>query len=104
MVRDVIVVEPGKDVRMVTVESLEDLQRLVGGYIECVPVSDKFTVWVNEEGMLHGMEPSVIWEGKGQVLVGPVVFDGRATRAGNTSSLKGNALKAATAYIEKNRI
>ena len=32
---------------------LEDMQSLVGGYIECVSVTDKIDMWVNEEGKLY---------------------------------------------------
>lgn len=31
---------------------LEDMQKFVGGYVECVPITDRIDMWVNEEGTL----------------------------------------------------
>lgn len=46
---------------------LEAMQRLVGGYIEAVPLSGSFaglTMWVNEEGRLNDLprRPCPIWQ------------------------------------------
>ena len=35
--------------------TLEELQRLVGGYIERVPMSNGKSMYVNEEGKLNGL-------------------------------------------------
>ena len=35
--------------------TLDDMQSLVGGYIECVAVTDKIDMWVNEEGKLYSL-------------------------------------------------
>lgn len=35
--------------------SLENLQKIVGGYIETVPVGEKHVLIVNEEGKLQGL-------------------------------------------------
>lgn len=38
--------------------SLDNLQAVVGGYIEAVRVDDSITIWVNEEGKLQGLAPN----------------------------------------------
>lgn len=35
--------------------SLAELQEYVEGYIERVPTTGRKTVWVNEEGIIHGL-------------------------------------------------
>ena len=39
-------------------DSLENLQRTVGGYIETVPLSEDTVIICNEEGRLRGLEPN----------------------------------------------
>ena len=40
-------------------DSLENLQRIVGGYIECVHVTEDLVIICNEEGKLLGLEPNM---------------------------------------------
>ena len=56
----VLLVEPGKQPRLVTVEhTLENLQALVGGYIEAVyPWDDPVGVICDEDGIANGKEPN----------------------------------------------
>ena len=60
--------------------ALDALQAAVGGYIEIVAFRDGSAFVVNEEGMLHGMQPniaaSLIAASKGRpvALVGPVAL------------------------------
>ena len=50
--------EPGKYAKVVEIENtLEALQDLVGGYIECITQEDGSTIICNEEGKLQGLEP-----------------------------------------------
>ena len=71
----VIVKYPGKDPEeLVIPNELEAFQRLVGGYIETLPIAADMLAIVNEEGKLRGMEPNMIV--RGDLLVGPVVFAG----------------------------
>ena len=71
----VIVKHPGKDPEeLVIPNELEAFQRLVGGYIETLPIAADMLAIVNEEGKLRGMEPNMIVNG--ELLVGPVVFAG----------------------------
>ena len=49
-----MVVTPQGDVEQVAFspkQTLKFLQKQVDGYIEAVPLSDEFVVWVNEEGL-----------------------------------------------------
>ncbi len=62
----IVVKEPGKpaEVRMVENE-LEVLQKIVGGYLEMVVapelgMKDRLYAYVNEEGRLEGLDPSVV--------------------------------------------
>ena len=38
--------------------SLENLQKTVGGYIEAVPLTDEIVIICNEDGKLKGLEPN----------------------------------------------
>ena len=52
----VIIKEPGGKPRHVHVEnSLENLQKIVGGYIETVTIAEDAVIICNEEGRLLGM-------------------------------------------------
>lgn len=53
---------------------LTQLQELVGGYIETVPVDEGMLLLVNEEGKLRGMDPNFEYEY--DILCGPVVAVG----------------------------
>lgn len=78
----VIVKQPndkyGKPTKIVP--SLENLQSVVGGYIEHVNLGDGLALICNEEGKLKGMEPNfVITSGLGYLIdeiVGPVIIAG----------------------------
>ena len=75
-------------------KSLEDLQALVGGWIEAAPTSNNVTFWINEEGKYNGMLPNPIatlcWisydlygcVANGDHLFGPLVIQGGRSRAG----------------------
>ena len=56
----VFLAEPGKKAKVTEIENtLENLQKIVGGYIECVyPFEDNVGIICNEEGMLIGLEPN----------------------------------------------
>jgi hypothetical protein len=48
------------------VETYKDIQRAVGGLMEAVPSDESLTIWINEEGKIHGLMPNAlartIWE------------------------------------------
>lgn len=57
---------------------LEELQDLVGGYIEVLPMGGDLRLIVNEEGKLRGLEPNILAPTL-DILVGPVIataYDG----------------------------
>lgn len=54
--------------------TLEALQRAVGGYIENVTITTDACVVCNEEGRLLGLEPNVIF--LGVTFVGPILIVG----------------------------
>lgn len=65
----------GQPVRALTIKNdLEDMQSLVGGYIETVQLTENVVMVVNEEGKLHGLEPNfLLWN---DYIVGDVFFCG----------------------------
>lgn len=57
-----------------TPNTLEALQKAVGGYIETVTVAADVCVVCNEEGRLRGLEPNVTF--LGVMFVGPILIVG----------------------------
>ena len=78
----VVLCEPGKEARVTTISnSLESLQKTVGGYIEAVyPFEDPVAIICNEEGKLNGMELNrALRDSSGQIydiLSGPFFVTG----------------------------
>ena len=76
--------------------TLEEMQEVVGGLVTPVPLfhdeDGEVTAWVNDEGLIHGLSPSMYVEWKDrnhqQPLFGPIVFT-RTNHEGETSSLNG---------------
>lgn len=73
---------------------LSALQEAVGGLIEAVDLSDSLTMWVNEEGKLHGLPinalATILWEkhfGFTDIIVGDVIFTGGTGSEGETLGL-----------------
>lgn len=52
--------------------TLENLQEIVGGYIECVGVFDNILCVCNEEGKMRKLPPNFILNG--DIIVGDVFF------------------------------
>lgn len=66
---------PGKTPILIEVENtLEALQRVVGGYIEAVTVEEGVCVLCDEDGRYKGLQPTMVC--KGIDFVGPVLFVG----------------------------
>lgn len=54
-----IVKEPGKKARAHYIENtLEELQGIVGDYLEAVTINDQVVILCDEEGKLKGLEPN----------------------------------------------
>lgn len=53
----VVIVEPMKEARIAEIDSkLESMQKIVGGYIEVLTISDGICIVCNEEGKIDGLE------------------------------------------------
>lgn len=77
---------PGKGIRidtdgtMTTIDvTLGGLQQAVGGYVERVAISDGRVMWVNEEGLLVGLD----WNPVAQILFDRRYGPERALIVGN---------------------
>lgn len=97
---EAVVVETSGEVKKVTLDgSLKSYQEIVGGYIEGVFGPD-YVMYVNEEGLLHGLEYNRLATdfaarhlGAHSVyLVGPAVILGPGDREGNDTSVHQNTL------------
>lgn len=80
---NVVLKEPGKPARTQIIDNtLEELQRLVGGYLEAVPSADPHVaLYVDEEGLIKGLEPNVFG------LFGNVLATGFDPDSGETVDL-----------------
>lgn len=70
---------PDSDWKAIEVGDYEDLQKLIGGYFQLVPIDDSLTLYCDEEGKIKDLYPNVTWVEKGKiidVLVGPLVLFG----------------------------
>jgi len=80
--------------------TLEELQGIVRGDVEAIPLRDDLTLWVNEEGKLDGLpynhNATLIWEatfGKGSdIIVGNAFFTGGFDENGNTLGISDEAV------------
>lgn len=55
----VVLVEPMKYPRVVEIDrGLESMQKVVGGYIEALPIADEVSIVCNEEAKLEGLPPN----------------------------------------------
>lgn len=88
----VVIKEPGELPRMASVSNtLETMQKLVGGYIETVTLASGFAIVCNEEGRLRGLPENV--EICGNTFVGTIVFVG--VRGDRFISLDANGIALA---------
>ena len=82
----VLIKEPGKPAELEPLfeNTLEAVQKAVGGYIEAVTIYPNLVVICNEEGWLMGLEPNVVINGID--FVGTVIAAG--VKGENFSSIK----------------
>lgn len=74
---DVIICEPGKPPRKAKIKNtLEEMQKIVGGYIETFTFAEDACVICNEEGRLKGFAPCIKFLGK--EFAGTCIFAGVA--------------------------
>lgn len=93
---------------MLDVESsLDSFQSLVGGRIECLSLTPRVDVWMNEEGKLLGLHPTaIIVDHEGEpvdVIAGPF-FVAAHDDEGETVGLDGSTLAEAIAALHKHLI
>lgn len=89
----VVVVEPKKPARIEIIRNeLSVLQRLVGGYIECVRMGG-YDIIINEEGKLSDLEPNFAIHGGGDYIAGTAVFVGVDLSEGEFKSLSDGQVK-----------
>jgi hypothetical protein len=71
----VVTKKPNKKALLVEIENkLSELQRIVGGHIEIVQLTQKIVVICDDEGKLKGYEPNLKYGL--DTLVGTVIFAG----------------------------
>lgn len=70
-----IIKEPGRAPEIVEIpDELENYQRIVDGYIECVRWDDEHVLIVNEEGKLRGMDKNFRYGG--DIIAGTAIWIG----------------------------
>lgn len=98
----VLLKRPNEKIEELEVENtLESLQSLVNGYIECVPtdISDKLFMIVNEEGKLLGLEPNLRYYN--DIIVGNIVFV-RVSNNGDFKSISDKQIADIKKYFGTN--
>lgn len=86
MNRDAIVVSPDGKLEPVKITGYKDIQKHVGGtFTPAITDFTKFSVFVNDEGVLKGFEPNLLASRLvGGILVGSAVVMGPVTPEGDT--------------------
>ena len=90
---------------------LHTLQEAVGGFVEAVTLSERLTLWCNEEGKLIGLPPNpmaqkVWWAHyptSNDTIVGDIVLSGGTDDEGNTISLTYDELLTIAAFLQFDR-
>ena len=87
---------PGEDWKEVRINDYKDLQKMIGGFFQIVPINDKLTLYCDEEGKLKELEANLLWLDNGSivdVLVGPVILLGPVDSEGNHTDATPKILK-----------
>ncbi len=94
----ILKIEPKHEPEVVTVEnSLHTFQKMVGGYIEVIDVSNTVCIIVNEEGKLKELAPNRRFNG--DILVGTILVVGRDGE--NLASLKADDMATCEALFHE---
>lgn len=74
----VVKIEVGSQPTITEIEqSLEASQQVVGGHLACIRIGTNIDMWINEEGLINGLERNIVLASKGQpydVIHGNVFF------------------------------
>jgi hypothetical protein len=88
---------------------LEQLQGVVGGWVQAVDFTDNLTIWVNEEGKLVGLPinpmATFLWEkyfGLTDFICGDVIFTGGTDEEGATLGLDEETAKELRDFLRMN--
>lgn len=101
-----MVKHPYRQAEVVEIDNnLDELQQIVGGYIEAVnlPNVRNVTGFVNDEGLLIGLEPNIYRPEFKDAFVGPIVFVGDG-KNGDSVSLTDGQIKNITNYLKANSV
>lgn len=92
-----LILYPNGEAERTYLYGYKELQKTVGGLIECVPSDDRVTIWCNEEGKLNGLPfnpyATAQWEefdqykciAAGDLLVGTIVIQGPTNEEGEAT-------------------
>lgn len=95
----VVIAEVGKEARIETIpNTLEELQKHVNGWIECVRVAEGVDIVINEEGLLRE-DCEANFRIPGNVIMGTAVFVGVDASQGEFKSLTDEQAKYLTGYV-----
>lgn len=99
-----IVKEPGMSAQVVDIKNnYKELQAIVGGYIECVPMDynkSSITIVLNEEGKLIGLAPNAKWYN--DILCGTLIFVGVGGE--DFTSLSEDQIEEVKAFLDSNSL
>lgn len=87
---------PGSDWKEVEIVDYKDLQKIIGGFFQIVPINDKLTLYCDEEGKIKELEGNLLWLDGGNivdVLVGPVILLGPVDSKGNHTDATEKTIK-----------
>ena len=87
---------PGTKWKEVQISWYKNLQILIGGFFQIVPIAEKLTLYCDDEGKLKNLESNLMWldgEDVIDVLVGPVVLLGPVDREGSDTDATLETLK-----------
>lgn len=99
-----------KEVQLPDGESqLKELQEAVGGWVQAVDFTPQLTIWVNEEGKLHGLPinpmATFLWEkyfGLTDYICGNVIFTGGTDSEGYTLGLNEETAEQLRKFLHMN--
>lgn len=86
--KKILVKKVGGELEPGEFDGLEDMQKIVGGHIECVQLPHDIDLWLNEEGKLEGLPANIALFHNGEVvdiIVGDVFFASHDDEGDSTS-------------------
>jgi hypothetical protein len=96
----VVILEPNEVPRVETIDNtLETLQAIVGGYIECIP-TNVHDILVNEDGKSLDLEPNFALYGGRDYVAGTAIFIKTDYQTGDFVSLPEEQIKFITGIFK----